>query len=281
MRDPFKIDFPTCVSFSGGRTSAYMLWRVLQANQGLPEEAIVQFANTGKEREETLRFVHDCSVIWNVPIVWLEYRREKPKFVQVDFATASREGEPFEALIRERSYLPNPVSRFCTAELKIRTAHRYLLSRGLTEWDTMVGIRADEPLRFAKLMGRKDAGPRETKSAPLYHANVTKEDVGTFWRQSHFDLMLPNMNGTTPWGNCDLCFLKGARKVRALVGEEPERAVWWARMEQQTKGEKPTGCLWRSDRTSYTDMLKHARDAVPNYGNDDDGDPDVACFCGE
>jgi hypothetical protein len=72
MNDPFKIIEPTVISFSGGRTSAYMLWRILESNNGLPEEAIVIFANTGKEDEETLKFVKNCSVNWNVPIVLCE-----------------------------------------------------------------------------------------------------------------------------------------------------------------------------------------------------------------
>lgn len=67
MREPFAIDQPTCISFSGGRTSAYMLWRVLQANGGLPADAVVCFANTGKEVEATLRFVRDCAEHWHVP----------------------------------------------------------------------------------------------------------------------------------------------------------------------------------------------------------------------
>ena len=63
MRDPFRTDGPTCISFSGGRTSAYMLWRVLQSHGGsLPDDCVVCFANTGKEEEATLRFVRECSI---------------------------------------------------------------------------------------------------------------------------------------------------------------------------------------------------------------------------
>lgn len=154
MRNPFAIDQPTCISFSGGRTSAYMLWRVLDANGGLPTQVVVCFANTGKEVEATLRFVRDCAMHWQVPIHWLEYRAEAPGFVVVDFDTASREGEPFEALIRKRQYLPNPVARGCTVSLKIRPMHRFVRALGWTEWDQFIGIRADEQRRVAKIRAR-------------------------------------------------------------------------------------------------------------------------------
>jgi 3'-phosphoadenosine 5'-phosphosulfate sulfotransferase (PAPS reductase)/FAD synthetase len=64
-----------------------------------------------------------------VPITWLEYAAsENPsqRWKVVSFDTASRAGEPFEAVIRQRNYLPNPVTRFCTSELKIRTMHKWL-----------------------------------------------------------------------------------------------------------------------------------------------------------
>jgi len=134
MRDPFKITEPTCISFSGGRTSAYMLWRVLQSNGGLPAESVVCFANTGKEDEATLRFVKRCADEWSVPIVWLEYiphEQSRQRFRIVNFEAASRHGEPFEAVIRAKQYLPNPVTRFCTIEMKIRTIANYLLSVGI------------------------------------------------------------------------------------------------------------------------------------------------------
>jgi 3'-phosphoadenosine 5'-phosphosulfate sulfotransferase (PAPS reductase)/FAD synthetase len=87
MTDPFKIIEPTVISFSGGRTSAYMLWRIIQAHDGvLPEDAIVCFANTGKEDEATLQFVRDCETNWGIEIHWLEYTSAKPKYKKVSFS---------------------------------------------------------------------------------------------------------------------------------------------------------------------------------------------------
>ena len=72
--NPFLITEPTSISFSGGRTSAYMLYKVLEAHGGkLPDDAIVCFANTGKEHDATLQFVKDCETNWNVKINWVEF----------------------------------------------------------------------------------------------------------------------------------------------------------------------------------------------------------------
>lgn len=264
MRDPFKIDGPTCISFSGGRTSAYMLWRVLQSNNGLPDEAKVIFANTGKEDEATLRFVNDCEKNWSVSITWLEFSGVPEKFSVVNFDTASRDGEPFAHLIEKRNYLPNPVARFCTAELKVLTIDRYMKAIGQPEYDTMVGIRADEQRRAAKM--------RDTKLTPLVHAGVTQADVQAFWRNQSFDLGLEYRDGVTPKGNCDLCFLKGAHQIQSLIADKPERAVWWAKQEQAIGG------TFRSDRPSYAQMARYAEQQTDMF---DPKEEAIACFCGE
>ena len=258
-----------------------MLWRVLQENNGLPEEAKVCFANTGKEDEATLRFVDRCSKEWGVQIVWVEYaeaEETKDRSRVVTFETASRDGEPFEAIIRRRNYLPNPVSRFCTVEMKVRAIHRYLKSIGWTEWDSMLGIRADEQRRLAKI-GNQDYGKHEEKIAPLGRAGVTKEMVGEFWRNQPFDLELPNINGVTYHGNCDLCFLKGTSQTMSLIQEKPERAIWWAKMEALALAlaSKPEGARFRKDRPSYAEMMKFAQEQTDFFGNDET----IPCFCGD
>lgn len=281
--DPFKIDGLTAISFSGGRTSGYMLWRVLQAHGGkLPEGVEVCFANTGKEREETLEFVRDCAANWNVPIRWIEYRDDEQGFALVDFETASRNGEPFEAIIRKRQYLPNPVTRFCTVELKIRAMHKYLKTLGWKDgdgWDQMIGIRADEQRRVAKIRARPSPETvKETMQIPLAEAGITKKHVGDFWNAQPFDLGLVGRNGVTMEGNCDLCFLKGSNIVMTSIKAEPPRAIWWAKMEALALSSKPSGARFRSDRPSYQQMHDYALAQSDMFDGDDESIP---CFCGD
>ena len=274
----FKLTEPSCISFSGGRTSAYMLWRFIEANDGLPDDCIVTFANTGKEAEETLEFVRDCGKYWDVPIIWLEYQwaeKTTDRFKVVDFDTAARDGEPFEEMLKAKKYLPSPVQRFCTIELKIRTISLYMFSIGMTKKKShgenmaIVGIRADEMRRAVKI---------EPHRRPLVAAGVTKEIVSAFWAEQPFDLGLPNIGGVTPHGNCDLCFLKGGKLINSLILEDPSKADWWARMEREIHATKPLGRRWRKDRPTYAEMHVIARD----QGQLDlAGDETIPCFCGD
>ena len=54
------------VSFSGGRTSASMAKYIKENYEG---EKCFVFANTGKEREETLAFVQECSQQFNIKYI--------------------------------------------------------------------------------------------------------------------------------------------------------------------------------------------------------------------
>jgi len=263
--NPYKITEPTCISFSGGRTSAYMLYKVLEAGGGqLPSDAIVVFANTGKEDEATLKFVNDCSVNWNVPIVWLEFAKNPQKFVEVNFETASRDGEPFAEMIRQKRFLPNSVMRFCTTELKIHPITRYMKSKGFDEFQTLAGIRADEPRRVSKL--------RQTVHAPLALSGVTQTHVQQFWRQNKFDLGLQFVDKITPLGNCDLCFMKGAHQLMSIIQHEPSRATWWAKQEEIIGGR------FSKDRPTYASMIQFSKEQIDMFDPDEAA---ISCFCGD
>ncbi|WP_126975589.1 phosphoadenosine phosphosulfate reductase domain-containing protein [Frigidibacter oleivorans] len=244
------------IAFSGGRTSGYMLHQILAANGGLPERAVVTFQNTGREMPQTLDFVQEVGHRWGVRVTWLEYRATAPFFEIVNHNSADRTGAPFEALIRKRKFLPNQQARFCSTELKVRTAKRWLRSLGWDRWTNCVGIRADEPHRLNKPPPRD----RWVVWTPLATAGVSRHDVAEFWRAQPFDLRLPNVRGNCWLGNCDGCFLKSEAHVAALVRDFPDRAAWWERMEalatelSNAAGMTPGRGAWFSKRYTRAEL---------------------------
>jgi 3'-phosphoadenosine 5'-phosphosulfate sulfotransferase (PAPS reductase)/FAD synthetase len=290
VKDPFFIEGPAVISFSGGRTSGLMLRKILDV--GLQPDVHVLFANTGKERPETLDFVEDCERNWRVPIVWMERATEivtvkktgKQRIAArvrvVSRATASREGEPFAALIKQRNFLPNPVKRYCTSELKIRVMKRWMIEKGYRRWLNVVGLRADEPRRVAKQRAGLAKKPeRWTIAHPLHAAGITKEDVAAFWSAQPFDLQLRQWEG-----NCDLCFLKGISRKLRVIRDRPDLIGWWQEQEQELRGvSKISAARFRNDQPSYSKMLQIVQSTplLPGVEDVPDlvADDSIDCFC--
>ena len=207
MKNPYLLNRPSVVSFSGGRSSGFMLWNIIQAYDGsLPEDIIVVFTNTGLEHYETYEFIHRVEKNW-CPIVWLEFNLEnvikevkqnnniknvtvkRLSYKIVNYETASRKGQPFTKMIKWKKYLPNPVARLCTENLKIKTMESYI------EWDDYskaIGLRFDEPRRVARMRNRDDV------VMPMADAEHTQDDVREFWNRNDIDLKLPKIIKISP-----------------------------------------------------------------------------------
>ena len=249
------------INFSGGRTSAYMTKRLLEESD---EKYLICFQNTGRESKETLEFVNKCDKEWDLGIVWLEYRMPSvnpERFEVVTYEAASRNGEPYEQLIKQRpASIPNVAFRYCTLELKIRTVKRYLKSLGVSDYTSFNGIRYDEPRRWSKIKNN----PEFDVELPLVDWKITKSDVMKFWSEQPFDLGIDD-----PYGNCDGCFLKGKGKLIKILSENPNALDWWIDIENKS------GKTFKKD-TSYEDLKRLAQEKKIDLFSDD---PSFDCFC--
>ncbi len=218
-----KIKKLLVISFSGGRTSAYMTKLLIDKYRGI-RNILVVFANTGREREETLEFVNNCDRYFNFNTIWIETvmhhgQRKGATYKIVTYETASRNGEPFEEVIKKFG-IPSISSIHCTRELKIEPIKKLVRKYGGygIHWEMAIGIRIDEPKRV-KL--------RDNIIYPMVtEFPTTKLMVNKWWSTQQFDLQLKGYEG-----NCDLCYKKSKRKLLTILVEHPEFADWWNDME--------------------------------------------------
>lgn len=235
------------VSFSGGRTSAYMLWYIFNEWPEREEwDKVVVFANTGREDSATLDFVHECSWRWKIPVVWVEARHIdengnrfspkgwKVKHQVVNYFTAAKcvhkrltDGKwtwtPFEEMVSVLGIPNASTSAFCSDQLKRKAIESYLKSIGWKKkkyWKAL-GIRYDEPERI-------DENAVSKRIIYLIHDLLKSEyDVLAWWAAQEFDLKVKKINR-----NCDRCPKKDLPLLVECAEEEPESYDWWEYITQ-------------------------------------------------
>jgi 3'-phosphoadenosine 5'-phosphosulfate sulfotransferase (PAPS reductase)/FAD synthetase len=209
------------INFSGGKTSALMTILLKPT-----EDDIVLFTDTQREHPLTYKFIDDFE------------KNEGIKIHRVSYDGG------FDAYVRKVQFLPNQAMRICTAELKIKTAKRYLRSLGIQKFESYIGFRADEERR---VKGYKQMFKKVIPKFPLYEMGITKADVQQYWLSKSYTLDVPPI-----LGNCDLCFLKGKGAIISILQHYPELADKWI------ADEKEIGATYFKD-ISYQQMLDMAQ----------------------
>jgi hypothetical protein len=230
----------------------------------VPKDTLLCFQNTGKEHPKTLDFLLRLEEDLQRPILRLEFRSpprgERPAdatFEVVPHDQLSRKGEPFmDLLLCVKSYRAKvkalgPVApwarrRFCTAYMKIRTQQKFIDALGWDDPTIYVGLRADEPLRTAKMRERNEERDTDER-APLDVALITKDDVLKFWSTKPYDLDLPEH-----LGNCTACFLKDEADLATALLDPETDSDWWLGVTEEFGEMRP------KDRPGYAQVLEEA-----------------------
>lgn len=254
---------PILISVSGGKTSAFM---AVYLKERFPNRNMLcVFANTGKEKEETLVFLDKLDKHFGLGIVWLEAKVNPEKGIGttykiVDFDSASMNGEPFEEVIKKYG-LPSKLFRHCTRELKQRPIGKYAKEIFGNDYLTAIGIRADEKHRLTS---------KTNYIYPLAEINVDKQFINDWWERQPFNLELNEHEG-----NCDFCFLK-SKKKRVMLLKEGLDVQWWNEMELKHSNEMQPIFDVRND-SSIEDLVKLAELEQNQLSLLDDVSFD--CFC--
>lgn len=201
------------ISFSGGRTSAYMCWWLKTYMSHLYNLHFV-YANTGLEHEKTLEFVDKVDKYLELNLTWIEAVISKDvgvgtSYTIVDYKTACRDNRLFKDLCSTYG-LMNKSFPHCTRELKIVPIKKFAEDYfGKNNFRQALGIRADEPKRYTSKFN-------EFLQPLAQFTKTTKKDVLDFWKKQPFDLEIEEH-----YGNCVGCYKKSDNKLKMIADENP------------------------------------------------------------
>lgn len=233
------------VSFSGGRTSAYLVQKLLSMYDKKDLDFV--FMDTGAEHPKTYEFVKNVAKHFDITVtalrtvVSMEYR-VGVRYQVVPLEVCQPDLKPWSDMV-EKYNLPYIGGAFCTDRMKVQPFKKYCdETYGKGSYTTWLGIRADESHRL-----KDNEGFRYLAEI----SDFSKQDVLGFWAEMPFDLNLPEH-----LGNCVFCIKKGDGKIALAARDEPEL---YAQFQKLIAPKAKERTMYRKKRT-LEDIVVEFRD---------------------
>ncbi|CAH9012069.1 putative protein NinC [Vibrio phage 284E43-1] len=202
------------VSFSGGRTSAYLCY-LMKSKFG--SEVDFVYMDTGAEHPKTYEFIRKVNEAFNLNLTCLrtKFNPELGKanaYTVIDINDLKCDLVPWVEMMKKYGTPYNPGGAFCTDRMKLVPWTKYLNKKyGKGKYETYLGIRIDEPKRLKR------------RDGVVYLGDISdfdKQDILEWWSDQPFDLGIDEH-----LGNCVFCIKKGVNKVALAARDEPELAA--------------------------------------------------------
>ena len=204
------------VSFSGGRTSAYLVHLMEQRRkEGMIDNVHYVFMDTGAEHPKTYEFIRKCVEHFGIELTCLRALVNPEKGIGVTYREVSLDEckpdlQPWRDYIGKYG-VPYVQGAHCTSRMKIDPFNKWCNDNfGKNGYKVWLGIRIDEPRRLKE------------RDNIHYLAEISVADKPTilgWWKDQPFDLELEE------WlGNCVFCIKKSSAKLALAARQEPRLA---------------------------------------------------------
>ncbi|MAD89047.1 MAG: hypothetical protein CMK64_05040 [Pseudoalteromonas sp.] len=216
------------VSFSGGRTSAFLVHLMEQKRIKEGWNVHYIFMDVGLEHPKTYEFIRNVVKHWGINLTCIRAKVNQQMGVGVSYTKIPLEDlkpdlQPWIDMVKKYG-LPTINAPRCTSRMKTEPHDKYcdeVFGKG--NYTTWLGIRCDEPARLKHYQATIDMFDDKKVLRPIrYLAEIsgfTKSNVNDFWSKQPFDLGIPDY-----LGNCVFCIKKAAAKLYAAAKHEPELA---------------------------------------------------------
>lgn len=232
------------VSFSGGRTSAYLVNVIEETRKSKDWNVTYVFMDTGAEHPATYDFIRNVVDYFGIELVTLKcvINPELGKGTTYRVVSIDDIGYDLTVFTNMVNKYGNPYipgGNFCTDQLKSITYRKWVddhfKGEEITSW---IGIRIDEKRRLKKK-------PNVRYLAEL--SAMEKPDIIGWWKEMPFDLETPEH-----MGNCMFCIHKQPSKLALGARDMPKHAEEWMKMAESarvTKPDLPAGNMYRHKKS--------------------------------
>ena len=226
-------DLTHVVSFSGGRTSAYLVERMNHRAKKYGIKVKYVFMDTGAEDPKTYEFIKNIVKHWKIDLVCLRVMvnpklGEANYYREISLDELKCDLQPWRDILKKYG-TPYFGGAFCTRAMKgMKTKkngegvfYQYCNEKfGKGNYVSWLGIRIDEPKRL------------KPKPELNYLADISdfeKQDILSWWKKQPFDLEIPE------WlGNCIFCVKKGTNKIALAARERPAQFEEFSSMLEES-----------------------------------------------